>query len=139
MNTAPRIAAKMAASVPNTPSYWSTHPSYKGLSRDLCEKMDNDHAQVREYLVKMKQQTICWEYKAETMLELYQYLYTNNLLILREPKFRAATMANLEETVNDDYVMSEEITVTQSRNLRAQHKLWKNKYKEMVSDPLYVA
>ena len=101
--------------------------------------MDNDHAQVREYLNTMKQQTICWEYKAETMLELYQYLYTNDLLILCEPKFRAAAMAKLEEIVNDDYVMSEEITGTQSRNLRAQHKLWKNKHKEMETDPLYVA
>jgi hypothetical protein len=91
---------------------------------------------VREYIGAIELATGLVD-RAELVIRLFQYLYINDLLILRSPKFRTVAMEKLEENLNSGSMAR--ITPTQSRILRTQHKLWKNKYKEMTSHPLYVA
>ena len=124
-------------SMKTDPSHWYTHTSYKGLPRTTCLWMDGVMAQVREYLGAIEMATNAVD-KATLMIWMFQYLYTYDLLVLRSPRFRAVAMEKLEGILNSGSTMAK-ITATQSRKLRAQHKLWKNKYKEMETDPLYVA
>jgi hypothetical protein len=164
MNTAPRrsprIAAKMAAAAPApvaaqqplrrsariaaktqshpshgvTPSHWADM-YYTGLSWDLCRKLDTNIVRACEWVVAVDMATGVVK-KAEAMIGLFQYLYTNELLLLRVPSFRTAAMNKMEEILNSGTAMAN-ITSTQSRVLRTQHKLWKNKYNEMTTHPLY--
>ncbi len=132
-----RLAAK-TQSYPSdgvSPSHWANR-TYTGLTWGQCRKLDENIAQVREYLGAIELAAGVVN-KAETVIGLFRYLYTNELLVLRNPRFRAAVMNKLEEILNSGSMTR--ITVTQSRILRAQHKLWKNKYNEMTGHPLYVA
>lgn len=133
-----RIAAK-TQSYPShgvSPSHWANR-IFTGLTWDQCRKIDENIAQVREYLGAVDMATSVVK-KAEATIGFFQYLYTNELLVLRAPKFRTLVMEKLNEILNSGTAMAN-ITSTQSRVLRAQHKLWKNKYNEMTTHPLYVA
>jgi hypothetical protein len=165
MNTAPRrsprIAAQMAAAAPApvaaqqplrrsariaartqsypshgvSPSHWAKHRAYTGLTWDQCRKLDKNIARVYEYLSAVDLDT-CLVTRAELVIRLIQYLYHNDLLVLRNPKFRATVTNKLEEILNSTSMAR--ITPTQRRILRTQ-KLWTYKYREMTSHPLYVA
>jgi hypothetical protein len=110
---------------------------YTGLSWDLCRKLDTNIARTRELVAAVAMATGVVK-KAEAVIGLFQYLYTNELLILRNPRFRAVIMDKLEEILNDIYTVVN-MTTTQTRVLLAQHKFWKNKYNEMTTHPLYLA
>lgn len=133
-----RIAAKTQSHPSHgvTPSHWANR-IFTGLTWDQCRKIDENIAQVREYLGAVDMATSVVK-KAEATIGFFQYLYTNELLVLRAPKFRTLVMEKLDEILNSGTAMAN-ITSTQSRVLRAQHKLWKNKYNEMTTHPLYVA
>lgn len=133
-----RIAAKTQSHPSHgvTPSHWADM-YYTGLSWDLCKKLDTNIARVREWVTAVDTATGVVN-KVDAVMGLFQYLYTNELLLLRVPSFRTAAMNKMEEILNSGTAMAN-ITSTQSRVLRTQHKLWKNKYKEMTTHPLYVA
>ena len=122
-----RIAAKTQSHPSHgvTPSHWA-NMYYTGLSWDLCKKLDTNIARVREWVTAVDTATGVVN-KVDAVMGLFQYLYTNELLLLRVPSFRTAAMNKMEEI----------LTTTQMRALRAQHKLWKKKYIEMTTHPLY--
>ena len=131
-----RIAAKTQSHPSHgvTPSHWANR-IFTGLTWDQCRKIDENIAQVSEYLHAVGMATSVVK-KAEATIGFFQYLYTNELLVLRAPKFRTLVMEKLDEILNSGTAMAN-ITSTQSRVLRTQHKLWKNKYNEMTTHPLY--
>jgi hypothetical protein len=117
------------------PSHWAKHRAYTGLTWDQCRKLDKNIARVYEYLSAVDLET-CLVTRADLVIRLIQYLYHNDLLVLRNPKFRATVTNKLEEILNSTSMAR--ITPTQRRILRTQ-KLWTYKYREMTSHPLYVA
>jgi hypothetical protein len=137
-----RRSARLAArtqSYPShgvSPSHWANR-TFTGLTWGQCRKLDENIAQVREYLGAVDLETSLVN-RAECVIRLFQYLYHNELLVLRNPRFRATVMNKLEEILNNGSTMAK-ITPTQSRILRTQHKLWEYKYTAMTTHPLYVA
>jgi hypothetical protein len=132
-----RLAAK-TQSYPShgvSPSHWANR-TYTGLTWGQCRKLDENIAQVREYLGAIELATDL-VIRVEYTIGLFQYLYHNELLVLRNPRFRTVVMNKLEEILNSGSMAR--ITPTQSRILRTQHKLWKYKYTAMTTHPLYVA
>lgn len=142
----PRRSARLAAkskvvycadgsTYKRNPSHWTTNPAYIGLIPYTCAKLDNDIMAMREYLEKVDVAKGAVN-KAERVIEIFEYLYTNQLLILRVPRFRTVAMEKLAEIHNDSWVMAN-ITPTQRRMIKAQYKLFTERYNTMVSHPLY--
>jgi hypothetical protein len=125
------------SSYKRNPSHWTTNPYYIGLIPHACAKLDNDRKAVREYLDRIEAAKGIVA-KADVFIEMYRYLCSNDLLLLRIPKFRQVAMKKLEVTNTDQYTITH-ITPTQRRIIAAQYKLFTERYRTMVGHPLFIA
>ena len=100
-------------------------------------KLDNDRKIVKEYLdmIETAKGPVA---KADMFIQIYRYLYTHDLLLLRIPKFREVAMKKLEATRTDQHTMSL-ITPVQRRIIATQYKIFTERYRTMASHPLYIA
>ncbi len=119
------------------PDHWNTSPAYSGLIPYLCAKLDADNKAVRERLAKFDEAADAVA-KTHLTIDLFRYLYINNLLLLRSPSFRKAVMEKLNE-IRTSPSITALITPTQHGIIVEQHKLFTEYYKEMTTHPLYVA
>jgi hypothetical protein len=129
-----RRSARLAAK--QNPDRWA-NPIYSGLLPSVCAKLDADNMFIHDHLAKTAAATDISR-KATLIIDLFQYLYTNDLLLLRCSKFRAAVMNKLEGIHGDPWVKAN-TTATQRRTIAALYKLFTERYKENESHPLYLA
>lgn len=150
MSTAPRRSARIAAQPTATRHFPCGHVSkiprqsqkpaydiYNGLTPEQIKQVETDRMHMRA-LLKIQEHAVGTVNRADKAIAVYEYMYANNLILLRSPNFRTVLLDKLNETHNDVHTMAK-ITLAQRDALNVLYGRITELLRHIVKDPLYVA